>query len=249
MIAWPEGENPAGQVINLPEDGGIVGRQEGCDVYLPDASRVLSRQHCDIRPSDGGYTIHDLSRNGLRINGECIPVGAASGSPGRMLHDGDLLALGDYRLLVSHLTPLEQHHAQRRVEVADAVELSAPPLLTEKVMPELSDNIMGGWPQSPSDTQVLPPMESRTWENDDGGGFAFAHGLAGIDALTDEVLREFSPERLEHKLAPWRGKGWRRQSWWSLYRSYYQHMERTGELRIRLREWFLRSGGFGSGGS
>ena len=232
MIAWPEGETPVGQIINLPEAGGIVGRQEGCAVVLPDASRVLSRQHCDIRPCGDTYTVHNLSQNGLRINGESVPRG---GTGARLLHDGDLLALGEYRLLVSQLVPME-------TSAQPAGELPAPPVLTGRVLPDpAADSLEPSGYTEHGDNLLLPPWDSRS--------FHFAHGLSGIDALTDEVLREFNPERLEHKLAPWRGKGWRRQSWWSLYCSYYQQMERSGELRIRLREWFLRSGGFGHGGS
>lgn len=235
----------AGQVIPLPEQGGVVGRHENCDICLPDASRVLSRQHCDVRPSAEGYTITNLSRNGAQLNGEEIPDGSSGGV---QLHDGDLLTLGGYRLLVSY--PENMPHTPI-TEPGLSVPPS-PPVLTEQVAPAVFD--------------FSHPVEHSVWEGGHdlslGGSPAmggagdgtfgydyFRQGLAGIDALSDEVLREFSPERLEHKLAPWRKKGWRRQSWWSLYRSYYEQMERTGELHLRLREWFLRSGGFGQGGS
>ncbi|WP_281647492.1 FHA domain-containing protein [Parendozoicomonas sp. Alg238-R29] len=274
MIAWPEQERPTGQVLTLPVSGGLIGRGENCAVHLLDSSRVLSRQHCEISRYGNDYRVCNLSRNGLQVNGESIVAGTAGQ---RKLYDGDLLTLGEYRLLVSNPAPEKSKTTDVIPEPAIVDEAvldeavldegvsgevfsndllshsKRPPVLTERVVPDTSvadtsSSVAGDTFHIPDQfsTESSENMILSSWEG--GRSAPFSHGLAGIDALADEMLREFSPERLEHKLAPWRGKGWRRQSWWKLYRSYHQQLERTGELHVRLREWVLRSGGLGSGG-
>ena len=73
--------------------------------------------------------------------------------------------------------------------------------------------------------------------------------LVGMNALADEILKEFDPEHLQHVLRPWRKRFLHRASWWSLYCRYFQQIQRTGELHTKIREWSLRSGGLGRGGS
>ena len=78
-------------------DGAVtIGREEGNTITLPE--RNISRTHARLAPADKGWTVEDLhSYNGVRVNGEVID-GAS------ILHEGDLIQIGDYQLLVGDET-------------------------------------------------------------------------------------------------------------------------------------------------
>ena len=73
-----------------------IGRNFASDVCLPDLSGQISRTHTVLKKtSEGGYKITNTSTNGTALNGndmssqETLPVA-----------DGDIISLGDYRLLI-----------------------------------------------------------------------------------------------------------------------------------------------------
>ena len=73
-----------------------IGRNFASDVCLPDQSGQISRTHTVLKTtSEGGYEITNTSTNGTALNGndmssqETLPVA-----------DGDIISLGDYRLLI-----------------------------------------------------------------------------------------------------------------------------------------------------
>ena len=71
----------AGQKWVLDKETIILGRDEDCDVVLPE--RLVSRHHAAIRCRDEGYLLEDLgSKNGTFLNGQAVtePV---------ILQDGD----------------------------------------------------------------------------------------------------------------------------------------------------------------
>ncbi|WP_026605393.1 type VI secretion system-associated FHA domain protein TagH [Methylobacterium sp. 285MFTsu5.1] len=45
-----------------------IGRDQYLDWTLPDPSRAISGRHCEVRWRDGGYWLHDVSRNGTFVN-------------------------------------------------------------------------------------------------------------------------------------------------------------------------------------
>ena len=261
MIAWPVQEAPVVQVLNMPEDGGMIGRGEGCALSLPDSGRLLSRHHGEIVIEEGRYQVRNWSRNGLILNGQEVSVGVDGQRP---IADGDLLELGEYQLLVSQppvaASVIDEPRDVPLVE--DGVFSSAPliPVSGPVAPPVLTDQISASaahFPRYPREPDGLPDsgfydgnvqghdIDAMLFSNIGIDNYRAAHGLNDVDALADEVLREFSPERLQHKLGPWRGKGWRKQSWWVLYGNYHAQLQRTQELHVRLREWFLRAGGLG----
>jgi type VI secretion system protein ImpI len=73
-----------------------IGREPQLDWTLPDANRVISGRHCEIRFEDGAYVLYDVSRNGTFLNGAHGRVK----SPYR-LADGDRLQIGHYIIAVS----------------------------------------------------------------------------------------------------------------------------------------------------
>ncbi len=67
-----------------------IGR-EGRDWNLPDPEMFISGRHCEIRYDNGGYWLHDVSRNGTFVNGSSQRLGAP-----HHLSDGDRLKIGRY---------------------------------------------------------------------------------------------------------------------------------------------------------
>ena len=57
-----------GKRLVVGAGGATIGRSRSCDVVLADAN--VSREHAEIRPRGGGWTIADLgSTNGIAVNG------------------------------------------------------------------------------------------------------------------------------------------------------------------------------------
>src|SRR5690606_7269618 len=73
-----------------------VGRGPDNDLVLPDPDKVISKRHCAIEEQNGSFVLIDLSANGTFLNYDKMPVGQ---TPAR-LHDGDILTMGAYELLV-----------------------------------------------------------------------------------------------------------------------------------------------------
>ncbi len=68
-----------------------IGRLQHLDWSLPDPSRYISGQHCEVRFEKGGYWLYDVSRNGTFLNGSTSRMK----SPYR-LSSGDRLMIGQY---------------------------------------------------------------------------------------------------------------------------------------------------------
>ncbi len=102
IINIPDGELLAETGFKVPSSGGVLGRSTENLIALPDNSRFLSGQHARIFQEDGNWLIEDLSTNGLLINSSATPLGAGRK---QTLSDGDILTLGDYRILVNLFSP------------------------------------------------------------------------------------------------------------------------------------------------
>ncbi|MDY7039491.1 MAG: FHA domain-containing protein [Chloroflexota bacterium] len=80
MLVIEEGQL-AGRKWVMDKDIFILGRDEDCDVALPE--RLVSRHHAAIRRKNGEYLLEDLgSKNGTFLNGQPVTRPAA-------LQDGD----------------------------------------------------------------------------------------------------------------------------------------------------------------
>lgn len=81
--------------ISLSGRRGIdIGRDQYLDWTLPDPDRVISGKHAEIRHRDGGYWLHDVSRNGIFLNRNAQRLQEAY-----RIKDGDCIQIGHYIIL------------------------------------------------------------------------------------------------------------------------------------------------------
>ncbi len=106
IIRSPSDESISEWVKTFPKDGGDIGRAFGNTFRLSDSSQIVSNKHAKIIPIEGGYKVFDTSKNGLFINDSETPLGKNNAT---MLSDGDVLAVGEYLLLVSLFNPYENN--------------------------------------------------------------------------------------------------------------------------------------------
>jgi two-component system response regulator HydG len=162
-------------VARLAQGRTRIGRVDACDIVLPDEQ--VSRSHCLIDPTDGGWEIVDRSRNGTLLNGERVQRAP--------LRDGDRLRIGPFTARVAlgasgEAPPTERAQAERRdeevVEAGDGLALAEPFLV-----------IVGG----PGTGQRVRLRGSRTGV----GGFGSRVVLPDASLLKDHVRVRLSHGR------------------------------------------------------
>ena len=136
IISSPNGEPISDWTKNFPEEGGSIGRSFGTTMQLSDATREVSGTHAVINRGSRGYQIMDMSTNGLFINGSNQPLGKNNQSA---LNDGDVIDLGQYRLMVSCFVPA-QATAKKGLETANSP--------------------LGSWEDDPFGSDI-PPMSTQ----------------------------------------------------------------------------------------
>ena len=77
-------------------DNLVIGRSAQADWVLPDADRVISKAHCRIERDSAGFSLIDMSVNGVAVNGAPIAHGTA-----QPLAHGDELTSGHAVIRVS----------------------------------------------------------------------------------------------------------------------------------------------------
>lgn len=85
---------PAALAYMFDERGGTIGREE-CNLTLPDSTRVLSRVQAQIVFADGLFSLLDQGGNPSLVNSLRVGKGKS-----RILYDGDIIELCDYKLRV-----------------------------------------------------------------------------------------------------------------------------------------------------
>lgn len=78
-------------------EGGIIGRQPGCDWVLEDPEGHVSKRHGRIEFVSGQYRITDISTNGVFLNDTNNRIGYGASA---ILKDGDRLFIGSYDIAV-----------------------------------------------------------------------------------------------------------------------------------------------------
>jgi phosphoserine phosphatase RsbU/P len=83
----------SGQFYRLDREVTVLGRDAACEIVLPD--QEVSKRHARITRQDDGYSIEDLqSTNGTKVGDRDL-------TEIRLLEDGDLIQIGDFRLAFS----------------------------------------------------------------------------------------------------------------------------------------------------
>jgi pSer/pThr/pTyr-binding forkhead associated (FHA) protein len=59
-----------GKEYTVPSSGLVFGREAACDVVV--AQTEVSRRHAEIVPGEQGYSVRDISANGVFVNGERV---------------------------------------------------------------------------------------------------------------------------------------------------------------------------------
>ena len=87
--------------------GGSIGRSAENDWVLPDPQRYLSGRHARVHFRHGLYFLEDTSTNGTYLNDAEAPI--PKDTPCE-LHNGDILRIGDYQLVVAIDQSAENTH-------------------------------------------------------------------------------------------------------------------------------------------
>jgi type VI secretion system protein len=90
-------EAGAPQEYRMKGDSATIGRSGSCDWTLPDEKNHISSRHAEIRRTDAGYMLQDISTNGTFVNGSADRL-----SGEHPIAEGDLIRIGGYEI-VAHL--------------------------------------------------------------------------------------------------------------------------------------------------
>src|SRR5690606_9401858 len=190
--------------IVLGVAGGSIGRALDNDWPLPDPNRFLSGHHARVHFRAGHYIVEDTSSNGVFVNEAARPLGK------RGIHRlaaGDILRLGEYRILVSideddpAAAPAPGAATMANLTVHNVVPLRAPATQRPRSPDEdlgHSLDIQALIPEPPSGPVTRPMPPSRdTGATGTGSDPALAAGAAG--SMQDRVarLRAAAKARLE----------------------------------------------------
>lgn len=119
LLKWFEEGHEHSMEQLFTQDRITVGRDGGNDCVLKDETRVIGRKHAELRVGREGWVLFDMkSVNGTMLNGAKIAP-----STEHLLHDGDHIAIGPYRLIFES-TPLpvmrDMNHENVPSEVGSA---------------------------------------------------------------------------------------------------------------------------------
>ena len=109
-----DGGKRRGDKLRVPERGGFIGRDSGCELQLPEPG--VSGKHARLEVEPHGVRVTDLeSRNGTRVNGQRVES--------YLLAHGDRLSLGKL-----HLTLIDRGVTGDESDAADTLVSGASPV-------------------------------------------------------------------------------------------------------------------------
>ena len=193
LTTRPTASRPAVQRLDVQGGALTIGRGADCDWTLPDPGRLLSKRHCRLQHEAQGWSVTDLSSNGMTVNGHPL----APGMP-HPVRDGDWLGLGVYEIDVSLASPAAFDRP--------AAGLGDAPFGRDD---RAGGRLLGDAFVSPGDTAMTEPFdvalpasfgapEPGRHHADEAG-----HGGRGIAADDVSDLRApFDPPRPSHSLLP-----------------------------------------------
>jgi predicted component of type VI protein secretion system len=98
VMQAPAGRVQVGDSLLVGPEGARVGRGRDSTWRLADENLLLSRVHFAVEQRAEGFTLVDLSTNGVYLNGDRLGQGN-----GCVLRQGDRIRLGDYELRAEFL--------------------------------------------------------------------------------------------------------------------------------------------------
>lgn len=135
IISHPETEKVQQWQYYFPDNGGVIGRAKESTLVLADQTNTISNTHAIINKKSNGYQITDESSNGLFINNNKMAIGKGNISP---LNDGDTLAIGEYRLLISCFEP----DITQKKEFSTVNEITSPSLKIDQITNDYNNDLM-----------------------------------------------------------------------------------------------------------
>lgn len=174
----------------------IVGRTQGSDIVLPDEQRRVSRYHAAlVRTSRQPiqYFIRDLgSVHGTSVNG--VPTHQ------RVLSEGDVIEIGDYRLVLS-----SQNQTAERANRIKVVSVSAAEPFAERstMALHIKPDVRDFTPEERELLQELQHKRGSSWESISGYLTALLHAvradrgfLGGLRRDDAEAMHEWGSVNL-----------------------------------------------------
>ncbi|WP_158006814.1 type VI secretion system-associated FHA domain protein TagH [Piscirickettsia litoralis] len=160
----PESEIGFSHYKEFSGQGGVVGRSERCDWWLPDRSNIISNQHMFIRYQDSQFYVVDNSTNGTSLGNEekdaLIP-----GKP-YLLAEGNEIAIGEYIISIEKIINNEEKlESKPDSSVSSNLEGELPFLNphAETDLERLIQNEQTATPRQPN-TQILED-KFNAWAN------------------------------------------------------------------------------------
>jgi len=137
------------------ERGGSIGRVNSNDWVLPDAEKLVSTRHAQIRCVDGAFFIEDASTNGTYLNGaeRRVPKEAPA-----LLQDGDRIQIGDYQILVQLIDDSASNGQIASLPVNPLPLSAAQPLSTATLPFGMNGGQMGRATLTTPPRSVIPPI-------------------------------------------------------------------------------------------
>jgi len=102
VISYAGRTPPTPLAVTLGDQGGVIGRQPGCDWVLDDPEGHVSKRHCRVDFVSGQYRITDTSTNGVFLNDTTNRIGFGVSA---ILKEGDRLFIGSYDIAVQVSVP------------------------------------------------------------------------------------------------------------------------------------------------
>jgi len=174
---------PAALAYMFDERGGSIGRED-CNLTLPDPTRVLSRVQAKIVFADGLFSLLDQGGNPSLVNS--LRVGK---DKSRVLYDGDILELGDYKLRVKAIGAAVPKNFDETVPMPmrafDTMTTGdlAPPILLDpdELVSTGQDNTFATASVEAEPTEMTFDMDVDFDNLDDDDGMTAAHNVHRIE--------------------------------------------------------------------
>ena len=122
--------------VELTRSGGIIGRDRDCSLYLPSASKTVSRVHGKIIYENNRFLLEDASVNGIFINNENEPLGR---NRKHAFSHGDVMEVGEFTIRVA----LDQSGLSERPDLSTLTDMESVSTLSKTGKAPSAENKVG----------------------------------------------------------------------------------------------------------